>query len=226
MRVIVTRPAAAAAATAARLAALGHEAIVLPLFDIVPAQWTPPAGEFDAVLLTSAAAAGSAGSAMARYMHVPCYCVGEQTAAAARAAGFADVRVPPANGVAELLERMVAAGIGGVLHLSGRDVVDVAAPASLRIERRAVYDARPRDWSAAEATAAAHADVALLYSPRAARRFAEIFAANKRPRLRIAALSRAVADAAGSGWAGIAVAGRPDENALFAAAARLCDKQP
>lgn len=54
LRVLVTRPAAQAERTAARLRALGHEPIVAPLLMIEPTNAPPPPGPFGAVLVTSA----------------------------------------------------------------------------------------------------------------------------------------------------------------------------
>ena len=53
MRVLVTRPRAQAEATAARLAALGHVALVAPLLEIVRTAERPPRGPFDAVIAGS-----------------------------------------------------------------------------------------------------------------------------------------------------------------------------
>jgi uroporphyrinogen-III synthase len=57
-------------------------------------------GGFDAVMLTSANAARLAGDAMASFTALPCYAVGEASAAAAADAGFADIRVGPSDGAA------------------------------------------------------------------------------------------------------------------------------
>ena len=54
MRILVTRPREQGEATAARLAALGHEALVAPLLTIVPTSGFPPAGPCDALIVTSA----------------------------------------------------------------------------------------------------------------------------------------------------------------------------
>lgn len=63
----------------------------------------------------------------------------------------------------------------------------------------------------------------LLFSARAAGCFSRICAGAglARKRLRIVALSPAVARAAGDGWATVAVADRPTATAAFAAAERL-----
>ena len=67
--------------------------------------------------------------------------------------------------------------------------------------------------------------VALLHSPRAAERFASLVdgAGLVRQRMGIAALSPAVAMAAGAGWQVTAVAQEPTDDQLVAAAAALID---
>jgi len=64
--------------------------------------------------------------------------------------------------------------------------------------------------------------VALIHSPRAGRRFAEV--AGDRSEIRIAAISTAAADAVGLGWKAVAVADQPSDEGLLALAARLCNK--
>ena len=73
-----------------------------------------------------------------------------------------------------------------------------------------------------EAARAALPDaIALLHSPRAARRCSRRWST---PRdIAIAAISAATRDAAGAGWRAVAVADRPTDAALLAAAAKLCD---
>jgi uroporphyrinogen-III synthase len=63
--------------------------------------------------------------------------------------------------------------------------------------------------------------VVLVHSPRAGRRLAELV--ESRGSIAIAAISKAAADAAGSGWAEIAIADQPSDEALLALAARLCN---
>jgi uroporphyrinogen-III synthase len=64
--------------------------------------------------------------------------------------------------------------------------------------------------------------VALIHSPRAGHRFAEL--AKDRSTIAIAAISEAAAAAAGDGWQSVAAAGQPSDEALLALAARLCNK--
>ncbi|OHT18421.1 uroporphyrinogen-III synthase [Edaphosphingomonas haloaromaticamans] len=221
-RVLILRPEPGASATAARAAALGLEAVVAPLFVTRPLPWQPPpADRFDAVMLTSAAAARLGGDGLAAYRALPAFAVGAATADAARAAGFADIQAGDADAPA-LLERIAAAGHRRLLHLAGREHRAAAHPA-IAIDRAIVYaadavEALPRPARAALAEGA----VALLHSPRAARHFAGLV--DRTAGIGIAAISPAVAEAAGKGWAAIGIADHPDDAALLAVAAALCDQ--
>lgn len=227
MRLLVTRPGSGGETTAERLRALGHEALLSPLFVLEPVGWELPGLAIDAVLLTSANAARLAGDKIAGLTHLPCYAVGAATARAAEAAGFKDIIVGEAD-VADVLARAAAHGVRSMLHLAGRDHRDTEHPA-IRLERRIVYAAEPISHFDATTEAALRAgaiDWALLYSPRAARHFAALVDRLSIPRatLRLVALSPAVAEAAGQEWREVRSAVRSDEQALFAALPGLCEK--
>lgn len=122
-RVLVTRPEPGASRTAARLAELGFEPVVLPLSKIVPRE-PPPLenAEFDIVAASSANAVRHAPESLtARLSALPCHVVGGATAAAARTAGFQ--LVADAVGDAAALARLIcgrhAAGTR-VAYLCGR----------------------------------------------------------------------------------------------------------
>jgi uroporphyrinogen-III synthase len=220
-RVLILRPEPGASATARRAAELGMEPLVAPLFEIVSLP-SPPlaAAAYDAVLLTSANAARHGGASL---LSLPCYAVGEATAAAARDAGYRDIHTGPADGAAAAAA-MAADGVRRALHPCGRDHVPVTA-AGVAIERRIVYAAEPAtSLPFAARTAIDEGALVLIHSPRAARIFAALVA--DRERIRIAAISAAAADAAGAGWAGKAVAARPRDEALLELAAQLCQTGP
>ena len=65
--------------------------------------------------------------------------------------------------------------------------------------------------------------VAVLHSPRAARRLAELVDQECRSTVRIAALSGPTAEAAGEGWEVVRIASSPNDTELLALAARLCE---
>jgi uroporphyrinogen-III synthase len=212
--VLVLRPQPGADATAARAADRGLRAIVAPLFRIAPRDWTLPEAPFEALLLTSANAVPALDDRVDRTLRV--YAVGAATADAARATGFESVVAGPGR-IAELIPVVAADGIGSLLHLAGEDRT-AFDPAGLRIETRVVYAAEIVPPPAVLAEGLADGAVALLHSARAARRFRELAGAGHR----IAAISEAVLAAAGQDWSATAVAEEPSDDALLAAAARLC----
>jgi len=162
-----------------------------------------------------------AGPALALYRSLPVYAVGEATASAARGAGFQDIRTG-AGDAHYYARKMERDGIRRPLHLAGRDYREPVT--KLAIERRVVYAAEP----VAALPVAAHAAlkgtaIALIHSPRAGALFARLLAeagidAGDVP---VAAISAA---AAAGPWHTIAIATAPDDGALLAAAARLCEK--
>ncbi len=121
MRVLVTRPPPEANQTAARLAALGHAAIIAPLTTIEPTGAIIPARAFELVVATSARALEMMdASALAPVLNAPFHGVGARTIDAARARGF---RVAaPAPDVAGLLAMLARTPRGArVLYLAGED---------------------------------------------------------------------------------------------------------
>jgi uroporphyrinogen-III synthase len=127
-----------------------------------------------------------------------------------------------------LLDHALRDGVTTLLHLAGGDHRAVANPA-IQVKRRIVYAMRATRGlpaGAKAALAAGEAEWVLLHSPRAAARFAMLVdrARVDRSVIAIAALSPAVASAAGEGWRKVAVAARPNDTALLAAAGLLCDK--
>ena len=214
---MVLRPAPGADRTIAALTAMGLPAIRLPLFAVRSVAWTMPAGDFDAVVLTSANAVRHAGPALAA-LGLPVLAVGPATAAAARAAGMTLAATGEAD-VAALLEAQ-APHYPRLLHLAGQDRVDDPR-LSATVTVYAV-DPLPVERGAAGALSGS---VALVHSPRAAIRLCAVMAAHglDRGSTRLAALSAAVAAAAGGGWDAVAVADRPIDAAIVAVARRLAD---
>jgi uroporphyrinogen-III synthase len=211
-RVLVLRPEPGASATVERARALGFDAVAVPLFEIEPLEWEAPDPDaFDGLLLTSANAVGSACSEL---RHLPVYAVGEATAEAARAAGL----------------RLAAVGDRGVDRLLGSIDPDLHLLHLCGEHRRPPVDARQRITPIAVYRAKAVVDpdvggaqgaVALVHSPRAGSRFAELV--RERGSITIAAISPPAAEAVGAGWARVEAASEPNDEALLALAARLCN---
>lgn len=199
--------------------------MVAPLFRVTPLAWlAPDVALFEALLLTSANAPRHAGAGLRALNGLPCYCVGEATAAGAEGAGLTNVRVGPNDGNS-LLELVAGDGVRRVLHLCGREHVPIEHP-RIEIVRVPVYAAEAADRLPSNAREAlAQGAVALLHSPRAARLFANLVddAGLSRSALSVAAISEAAAAAAGQGWAAVAVASAPRDQPLLEVAAKLCN---
>ncbi|WP_298675066.1 uroporphyrinogen-III synthase [uncultured Sphingomonas sp.] len=213
---IVLRPAPGDAQTIARLAARGIPARALPLFAIEPVAWSLPDGDFDALLVTSANAMRHAGAGLAAVRALPVIAVGEASAAAAREAGLR-VAITGASDGAAAIAAARAAGFTRLLHLVGHDRIGLTGVTAITVYRSRALDPAPG------ALAAASGQVVLLHSPRAARRFAALVDRDgvARDTIRLAALSEAVACAAGRGWGETLIAPRPDDALLVALAAKL-----
>ena len=214
-RLLVLRPEPGASATAARARALGLDAFAIPLFAIEPVKWeAPEAGGFDGLLLTSGSAVRCAGEQLQELRGLRAYAVGDATAAAARDAGF-DIGSAGEAGVDRLLDSIEPDL--RLLHLCGEDR-RVPDDAGQEVTPVVVYRANEIENPD---LGIAPGSVALIHSPRAGARFADLVSGPEE--VAIAAISAAAAEAAGGGWKSVDVADRPNDEALLALAARLCN---
>jgi uroporphyrinogen-III synthase len=215
-RVLVLRPEPGASATVERARQRGLDAFAVPLFEIEPVEWSAPdAASFDGLLITSANAMRAAGDRLQGLRGLKVYAVGDATALAARDEGF-DVAAVGDAGVERLLASIEADL--RLLHLGGEDRKEIG-DARQDISSITVYRSRPIENPDLSGTAGA---VALIHSPRAARRFAELV--SNRGSIAILAISPDAAEAAGHGWQSVECAERPTDDALLALAASLCNK--
>jgi uroporphyrinogen-III synthase len=215
-RVLVLRPQPGAAATVERARALRLDAVAVPLFEVEAVDWVAPeARGFDALLLTSANALRLGGDGLHSLRGLKTFAVGEATAVAAREAGF-DVAATGDAGVERLLGSIPPDL--RLLHLCGEDRREPEGAAQA-ITALTVYRATPIEHPD---LAGVEGSIALIHSPRAGRRFAEVVA--DRRTIGIAAISASAAEAVGEGWKEVAVADRPSDDALLALAASLCNK--
>lgn len=217
-RLFLFRPEPGARHTAERAKALGLDAVTVPLFEIEPIEWTAPdPAEFDALLITSANSLRLAGEQMDSLRSLPVHAVGEATAFAATVAGFG-VATVGTQGAEELLASIEPGA--RLLHLCGEDRRTPEVPGR-SITCVTVYRAKARSKPFDLDQLQGH--VAAVHSPRAARRLAELVDRPARSTVRIAAISPAAAEAAGTGWKQVESAGMPSDSALLALAARLCE---
>jgi uroporphyrinogen-III synthase len=141
--------------------------------------------------------------------------VGDATADAAREAGF-DVASAGDSGIERLLGSIDADL--RLLHLCGEERREAATA------RQAITDVVLYRSKVIECPdlSAATGSVALVHSPRAGERFAELV--RDRASTAIAGISTAAAEAVGDGWEAVEAASAPNDDALLALAARLCNK--
>lgn len=221
---LVVRPEPGNAATLAAAKALGLEAHGDPLFEIVPVPWeAPSANEFDALLIGSANILRHGGKALATYSTLPTYLVGEATAEAARQAGFSVASVG-SGGLQGLVARLAEDDRRRVLRLAGEEHVPLALPPDTTVKTVVVYEALPLPLSFASATNLGESTVVMLHSAAAARHFDRECdrLSIARHKVELACIGPRVVAAAGEGWASVASAERPDDTALLALAARMC----
>ena len=217
-RVLVLRPEPGASATVERARQRGLEAIAVPLFEVEPIDWTAPdPTRFDALLLTSANAVRHGGRGLKVLRGLPAYAVGGATTEAARRAGFNVVATGTA-GVEQLL-----ADISPelkLLHVSGEDRI---APVGTGQQITPLIVYRAKTISRPDLGHVA-GSIALIHSPRAGKRFAELV--RDRSTVVIVAISDAAAEAVGDGWHCVEAAEQPNDEALLALAARVCNNPP
>ncbi len=186
---LVTRPAAEAAATGERLATLGYTPILAPMLDIAVLHTSPPTRP-QALLLTSANALP--GLAHWPRPDIPVLAVGDVTAAKARAHGFGNVLSAGRDAAAlAALALQICHPTGGPLLLASGRGQGLALATRLRgldfrVIRRAVYEAVPvRSFPAAAAEALAKHGVhaALFLSAETAAVFVRLLPSVLRPSL-------------------------------------------
>jgi len=217
-RLFVFRPEAAARQTILKAQDLGLEAVSIPLFELQSLEWLPPdPSDFDALLLTSANTVKMAGETLDRYRTLPVHAVGEGTAVAARVAGLG-VATVGTGGIDSLLARVDPHV--RLLHLCGEDRREPAL-ADRAVTVVPVY--RALETAEIRGLDALKGQVAVLHSPRAARRLAELIDPRHRSAIRIAAISEATAQAVGEHWEDVRAASKPNDAELLALAARLCE---
>lgn len=209
---VVLRPEPGAGKTAAAAEALGLEVRRYSLFEAQSVAWTLPPGTFDALLVTSANTIRLAGE-LPRH---PVHAVGEASAAAARAAGLSVVST--GEGGVDALLSALPAGLR-LLHLAGEERI-LPGSAKQQITPVTVYRMAPQPLPPASLLEGA---VALIHSPAAGRRLAEVTVA--RERVRVAAISPAVAAACGAGWEVLEAVEQPTDSALLSLGAKLCKEQ-
>lgn len=219
---IVIRPEPGCTMSVQALIAMGVAAEGYPLFDVVAVEWDPaPPDAFDALLAGSANVFRHGGAQLAQYRALPVHAVGETTAQAARAAGFA-VAAVGSGGLQRVLDA-VPAGTR-VLRLAGAERVALNVPVGVSMAERVVYASVARAMPDALVTRLTGPAVVLLHSAEAARHFAGECdrLGLSRAGVALATIGPRVKTAAADGWRTVATAPQPSEAALLAKARELC----
>ncbi len=238
MAVLVTRPHPDDETTAASLHARGFDVLRAPMLRFEPvAVHEDMNARYSAVIVTSANALRGIEPHLKghRMLELPLFAVGEQTAAAARRAGF--THVVSANGDATNLRDLVFASLRAkelkkasmLLYLAGaelsRDLASELEESGFRVVTQTTYKMiavknLPRE--VCDAFAANQVEAVLHYSQRSARAFLD---AARAAGVEISALAIpqcCISDSVASvvrdaGATQVMVAASPDENALFEA---------
>ena len=174
----ITRAAPGASGTAAQVAALGFRPLVLPLLETVDLPVDAAAPACDGPLAFTSANGVRAFARLSPRRTGPVYVVGSATAAAARAAGFPDIREGEGD-VAGLAARILAdPPAGEVLHASARepagDLAGRLVAAGRPARRVAVYATNETRLPGEALRAALSAPIILVHSARAGRRLARL----------------------------------------------------
>jgi uroporphyrinogen-III synthase len=227
VRLLVTRPEAEAARTAAALHARGHEVVLGPLLRIELVDFALPGDAWSAVVLTSANAARAVAEhpRRAALIAAEVFAVGRHTADAARAAGFRTVHCADGDkdDLADLLRARRGDASAPLLYLTGEaragDLAAGDAPVLTVVTYRAV---KVQHFAPEVAAALARREVdgVLHFSTRSAQAYLDCAA---RAGIREAALapvhiciSRQVGEPlAAAGAAALRIAPRPDEAAML-----------
>ncbi len=233
-RVLVTRPQPAGSRTAAKLASMGYEPVLLPLSRIVALSFALPDGPFSALTVTSANAFHHINTERLKpFLDLPLFAVGQGTAQAARKAGFG--QVIDGGGDAVRLAATMRRDLpqqSRVLYLAGRVrqpvFEDEMRAARLDMHVANVYDTEMIPYSAPALLDVLHGApfvAVMLYSGVAATSFVEAMREITLPfdeKTRFLCISDRVADQLPPLWrANALVADHPDEGGLFRLFAKL-----
>ncbi|MCC1491208.1 uroporphyrinogen-III synthase [Cognatishimia sp. F0-27] len=205
------------------------ETLYAPLFEIVPKGDLPELGQFDHLIFTSGNGVAAFADALGAVAPpaIPAWCVGDATAAAARALGL---EARSAKGDADrLVKTMRDAGVTGRgLHLRGHhargNVAGRLTAAGLPTDDVVIYDqrARPLTSEACAALDGTRPVVLPIFSPRSARLLAE---RTTRAPLLVVAMSDSVAKAAAAlHMTEISVARRPNAQEMRALTVEMLQK--
>ena len=221
-RVWITRAEPGAAATAARVRAIGFDPLVAPLLTVVPLETPLDLDGVGSIAFTSTNGV-KAFAARSDWRGAPVFTVGDSTAKIARAAGFKSVCSADGE-IAALIRLIAAARPTGVvlhpcgLHLAG-DFKGGLKRAGLVARDVALYDTPAVDalpGEAAQVLQAREVSAVLLHSPRAAAILAGLASCfDLSETLALGFSSACLGPLKALGFLGLIKAKRPREDALL-----------
>jgi uroporphyrinogen-III synthase len=230
----ITRAMPGAASTAERVRAMGREVLVEPLLEVRPA----PGARLDldgaAALAFTSANAVRAFAALSRERSLAVFAVGDATASAARAEGFANVESAAGDlaALAALLaSRRDVLGDGPIVYPApaapAGDLAALAASAGIVVREAPLYETVRRPPPPALTRRLPSIDGVLLHSARAAGALAAFLQTHPAVHLTAFCLSAQVSEPLRrSRLAAVRVAGKPDERALLALLHSEADDDP
>jgi uroporphyrinogen-III synthase len=225
MHVLVTRPLEDGEEIAARLAAMGHRALLAPL--LTPYFLEGPEPDFrdvQAILVTSANGIRALIRRTAR-RDLPIFAVGPQTAQEAEQAGFTDIKNADgdARALAEATARWATPDKGVLLHVCGEEAPGTLAAAltgrGFLVRRAILYRvdaATALPPLAEQALRDGALDAAQFFSPRSARVFCDLAAGLPTQKLVAFCISPVTAKALTLAFREVRIAAAPNQAALLA----------
>ncbi len=225
MHVLVTRPLEDGEEIAARLAEMGHTALLAPLLS--PRFEAGPEPDFTGVQAILASSANGIRALVRRTARrdIPVFAVGPQTTQEAAASGFTDIRNADgdAKALAEATARWTTPDRGVLLHVCGAEapgtLADMLTLRDFSVRRAVLYRveaARELAPEAREALAAGQMDAALFFSPRSAQIFCELAEDLPTEKLIALCISPATAKGLTRPFAQVRTADAPNQAALLA----------
>lgn len=225
MHVLVTRPLEDGQEIAARLAQMGHRALLAPL--LTPHFPDGPEPDFQnvqAVLVTSANGVRALTGRTVR-RDLPIFAVGPQTTQEAEQAGFSDIKNADGDAkmLAEATARWTRPDKGVLLHVCGEEapgtLADMLAGLGFTVRRGVLYRVDAAAVLPPEAQQALRdgtLDAALFFSPRSARIFCELAASLRTQTLIAFCISPITAQALTLPFREVRIAAAPNQAALLA----------
>jgi len=221
-KIIALRPEPGLSATIALGQELGLEITPMPLSHVEAMPWEVTApDDFDALLVGSANAFRFGGSGLEALQHLPVHAVGETTANAAREAGFSVAHVGVGG-----LQSVIDSAAEGIrfLRLAGEERIDLEVPEGISIDERVIYRIAFDALSDKQGNILKDNAICLLHSAGSASHLSEQLQSLKvdHSNLTLCALGPRIAEAAGSGWRDIHIAGSPTDAELLALTRDIC----